>query len=206
MLGAEVAHQLRHQHGALRVHEGEADLFASLRRESPTVYSGVNLQGVFAGGMDRWGPRREAWRALFAPAPKLRPLLDRAARQARQRGATLVAVHIRRRDYGYGRYWVAPARWYVEWLNELWPRLDAPVLYVASDDPQAVESFAGFSPLHAADLGVAIPGAEFFVDHWLLRQADHLAIANSTKTRMSSSAAAPNPRSISTACGSSTEV
>jgi hypothetical protein len=162
------------------VDEAQADFFGSLARRTPQVYAGTDIKGYFCGAMERWGPRSEAFRALFAPARKLRPLLDRAMDPLRRRGRTLVGVHIRRRDFGYGRFWIAPERWYAHWLGALLPRLDAPVLYVATDDPQARESFAQFSPLGAADLGVSIPGAEFFLDHHVLSQAQHLAISNSS--------------------------
>jgi hypothetical protein len=162
------------------VDEAQADLFGSLARETPQVYAGTDIKGYFCGGMERWGPRSEAFRALFAPGRKLRPLLDRAMDALRRRGRTLVGVHIRRRNYGYGRFWIAPERWYAHWLDALLPRLDAPVLYVATDDPQARASFSRFSPLGAAELDVSIPGAEFFLDHYVLSRAHHLAISNSS--------------------------
>jgi hypothetical protein len=58
--------------------------------------------------------------------------------------------------------------------------LEKPVLYVASDTPQAAGDFAEFSPWNASRLGVDIPGADFLIDHHILRHADHLAISNST--------------------------
>jgi hypothetical protein len=78
---------------------------------------------------------------------------------------TLVGVHIRRRDFGYGRFWIAPERWYAQWLGALLPRLDAPVLYVASDDPQARESFSrrdslDFGRIGAVHYSGAGPAAE----------------------------------------------
>jgi hypothetical protein len=168
------------QQGLPVLDESQADLFGSLRRESGTVYSRIDLKGYFCTDMKLWGDARDAWQALFTPSPRLRPLIDGALQALRSRGATLVAVHLRRRDFGYGRYWIAPEGWYLSWLRERWPALERPVLYVASDDPLAHERFAAFSPVSAADLGVEIPGAGFFLDHSILREADVLAIANSS--------------------------
>lgn len=162
------------------VDESQADFFGSLLRESSQVYAEIDIKGYFCGGMERWGPRSKAFRALFVPGRKLRPLLDRAMEEVLRRGRTLVGVHIRRRNYGYGRFWIAPERWYADWLSALWPRLDAPVLYVATDDPQARAQFSRFSALGAADVGVSISGADFFLDHYFLSRAQHLAIANSS--------------------------
>ena len=160
--------------------EAQADFLGSLAGETRQVYAGIDIKGFFCDGMERWGPRSDAFRALFAPGRKLRPLLDQAMDAVRRRGRTLVGLHIRRRNYGYGRFWIAPERWYADWLSGLWPRLDAPVLYVASDDPQARASFSRFAPLGTADLGVSIRGADFFLDHYVLSRAQHLAISNSS--------------------------
>ena len=92
----------------------------------------------------------------------------------------MVAIHIRRGDFGYGKYWIAPPEWYLAWLSAIWPGLDKPVLYVATDDETVLPSFAQFSPWDARSLDVHIPGADFMVDHHVLRNADKVAISNST--------------------------
>lgn len=95
-------------------------------------------------------------------------------------GRTVVALHLRRTDFGYGRFWIAPSEWYKVWLKSIWRSLDRPVLYIATDDPRSVLDFQDFPTLTAGLLGTDIPGAEFFLDHHVLSQADHLAIANSS--------------------------
>ena len=95
------------------------------------------------------------------------------------KGKTLVALHLRRGDFGHGPFWIAPESWYLDWLATLWPQLDQPVLYIASDDPNIFRQFAAYSPVTAADFEPPIPGAEFYDDFHVLSQADHLAISNS---------------------------
>jgi hypothetical protein len=125
-------------------------------------------------------PQRDFFRSLFRPGRKLAPLLETAMAKLRGRGRTLVALHLRHGDYGYGSFWIAPSDWSLEWLGALWPSLDAPVLYVATDNPAAVEEFRRYRPLSAADFGVAAPGAEFYPDFHVLCEADAVAISNST--------------------------
>lgn len=139
-----------------------------------------DVAGFFCGSTAAWGDRAARFRALYRPGEKLRPLLDRAWGVLEHAGRTVVAIHLRHGDFGYGRYWVAPAEWYLAWLREIWPRLEDPVLYVATDDVTVLSRFAEFSPWDASRLGVQIPGADFMVDHHVLRNADHVAIANST--------------------------
>ena len=144
------------------------------------VLSGRDVTGFFCGHTSEWGDRASRFRALFTPGRKIRAQLEQASQVLASAGTTLVAIHLRRADFGYGRFWVAPAKWYLDWLRALWPGLDRPVLYVATDDRAAIAPFAEFSPLDAHRLGVSIPGADFLVDHHVLRQASHLAISNSS--------------------------
>jgi FkbM family methyltransferase len=162
-----------------RIAEGRVDLMAALNNPL-TVLSNCDVVGYFCGPTHLWGQRRQQFRALFHPGHNLVPLLDRAIDAIGRKGKTLVAVHLRRGDFGWGRFWLAPAHWYVKWLDEIWDGLDRPVLYIASDDPNATCEFAKFAPLNAEMLGVNIPGAEFYLDHYILSRARHLAISNST--------------------------
>jgi hypothetical protein len=81
-------------------------------------------------------------RALFEPGARLRPIVAGALERLRKRGRTVVAIHLRRGDYGGGElFWPAPASWYLDWLHRTWPELEDPVLYVASDDPRCIRTF-----------------------------------------------------------------
>lgn len=150
----------------------------------------LNKGDATAADRDLWGyccyhtrfyrPHRDLVRRLFTPGERLRPRADAAMAMIAARGETLVALHLRRGDFGYGRFWIAPEDWYLNWLQALWPQLRRPVLYIASDDAEIFRKFADYAPLTAADLGAPIPGAEFFDDFHVLTQADHLAISNSS--------------------------
>src|SRR5258706_2791443 len=160
--------------------EKSADIFSALREGSRMRYSELDVRGYFCNDMSGISPHKEAIRAFFAPGRMVSGLLDGAIQQLRSVGRTIVAVHLRRSDFGYGRFWVAPASWYAAWLERLWPKLDAPVLYVATDDRTSIAELAKFSPWDSDRLKVAIPGAEFLVDHHVLRNAEHIAISNSS--------------------------
>lgn len=143
-----------------------------------------------AANRDLWGyacyntrfyqPHRDLMRRLFTPGARIQPFVDAINARIAARGKTLVAIHLRRGDFGYERFWIAPETWYLDWLSDLWPRLDDPVLYIASDDDQIFRKFAAYAPVTAADLGPPLPGAEFYGDFHVLTQADHLAISNSS--------------------------
>ena len=159
--------------------EANTDLFALLGDDRP-VLADHDLVGFFCRPTTVWGARAGDFRALYRPASRIEPILQQAQARLRERGRTVVGIHLRRGDFGYGPFWIAPTDWYRAWLDRIWSTLDAPVLYIASDDPQAVAEFQRFGAVSAATLGVSLPGADFYLDHYLLSQANHLAISNST--------------------------
>jgi hypothetical protein len=157
--------------------ESQADLFASLNGQGP-VYADQDLSGYFCGHTAHWGGRKAAFRSLFQPRPAVQAWLEPAMAELAARGRTLVALHIRRGDFGQGKFWIAPADWYARWLTEMWNGLEAPVLYIASDDPGVSAEFSAFNPVDARDLGAG--RLDFYLDHYVLSRARHLAISNSS--------------------------
>lgn len=157
--------------------ESQVDLFASLNGQGP-VLADHDLSGYFCGHTSAWQNRTDDFRALFQPRPAVRSWLGPAMAELAARGRTLVGVHIRRGDFGQGKFWIAPTQWYLRWLESIWGGLDAPVLYIASDDPGVTAAFSAFQPLDARNLGAG--RLDFCLDHHVLSQAHHLAISNST--------------------------
>lgn len=162
------------------INEDGADLFASLHGRGAETFAECDIKGYFCGNTSAWGTLRPEFVALFTPAAKIQAPLDRALETLRSAGKTIVAIHLRQGDFGYGRFWVASPAWYVAWLKRIWSALERPVLYIASDTSGPHPAFAEFDPWSADRLGVGISGIDFLVDHHILRHADHLAIANST--------------------------
>lgn len=116
---------------------------------------------------------------LFRPVPTVAAHGDQAMAALRQRGTTIIAVHLRRGDFRIA----APNRMtsetaVLEMLDALWPTLPNPVLYLASDEAAAVApAFARFAPVLADELARPLPGAEYFLDWHVLTQADAVAVS-----------------------------
>jgi len=162
------------------VDEAEVDVAAALRGGDAGGILGRDLVGYFCGPTNALGPHRERFRTLFTPVSELAGVLDGAEARVRGAGGDLVALHLRRGDFGAGRFWIAPEDWYLAWLAEIWPTLDRPRLYIATDAPGLLARFAAYEPMSAVDLGVDTPGAEFLPDHHVLSRADVLAVSNSS--------------------------
>ncbi|GEM_PF-1166175 len=168
--------------GPLILLEENPEVMGELLQDgSKPILADRDLMGYCQCHTRHFRPHQALLRALFQPGVRLRPSVERALDRLRERGSTLVALHLRRGDYAGGEFfWSAPAAWYLDWLRLIWPTLKAPVLYVASDDPQIHREFSEFSPVSAADIGEVIPGAEMYPDFHILTQADLLAISNSS--------------------------
>jgi tetratricopeptide (TPR) repeat protein len=160
--------------------EGEAAVLAALDGASAAVLADRDLAGYFCGETGALAPFKEEFRAFFTPGRHLRPHADAILDRLREAGRTIVALHLRRGDFGWGRFWIAPDVWYLRWLETLWPTLVQPALFIATDDPACLQPFAAYRPLTGGALAEPIAGAEFFTDFHVLCHADHVAISNST--------------------------
>jgi len=119
------------------------------------------------------------FRNLFVPEPNLSGWLQEKC--ACLKAKNIIAVHMRYGDYGYGYFYQTKPTWVLEWLEREWHTFDNPVLYVASDEAtRALKHFKSYEPISAKDLGMSLPGAQFYPDFWMLSQAHSLAIANSS--------------------------
>lgn len=160
--------------------EVEAGVMASLGGAGGAVLADRDVTAYFCGDTSFLAPHREAFRGFFTPGPHIRPWADALTSRLRAAGGTVVALHIRRGDFGWGPFWMAPESWYLHWLDAVWPGLDRPVLYVATDDSRCLPAFAAYRPLCAQDLAEPIPGAEFLTDFHVLCEADLVAVSNSS--------------------------
>ncbi|MDR3518196.1 MAG: tetratricopeptide repeat protein [Azospirillaceae bacterium] len=172
--------------GLVPLREEDADLAASLNRSSAIVYRGVDVRGYFAWHTAAFVRHKALFQSLFRLGSKAATAIAPPVARLRARGRTLVALHIRHGDFGYGPFWIAPSAWYRDWLQQIWTDLDDPVLYLATDDPTVIRDFVDFRPISSADLMAPLPGAEFLLDFEVLAEADVVAIANSSFSRVAS--------------------
>lgn len=124
---------------------------------------------------------RDRVRSWLRPRACWAPWIDPAVTALRAAGGTIVALHIRRGDFVQYGYPITQTQWYVDWLRALWPTLDRPVLFLASDDLPAVRSaFVDFNPLTLADIAPPWPGLDYLQDFHVLTQADIVGISTSS--------------------------
>lgn len=132
--------------------------------------------------------RRADILSWLTPRPCWNHYLEPPVAALRRRGRTLVAVHIRQTDWWNQDY--TPLSLYLDWLDGLWPTLEDPVLFVATDEPGVVPEFARFNPTTPADFPVRWEGLEYLQDFHVMTRADILAISTGA---FAATAAALNP-------------
>jgi len=138
----------------------------------------VDLRGVYQPHSRELLRDRDAFRRLFSPVPAVETAVQPVIDRLRTRGRTLVAVHLSRRGH---QPFLPPAAWYRAWLEETWPRLDAPVLYVASDDLEpCLRVFRDFRPTSRKDAPRRSRAIGPFLDIHVMAKADAIAISNSS--------------------------
>ncbi|HEX4142921.1 MAG TPA: hypothetical protein VHY91_05165 [Pirellulales bacterium] len=142
-----------------------------------------DIQGFFQYHTGYYAPEQEFLRTAFQFAPRLRGRLAAGWERIAVRGKTAVGIHLRRGDYGYGVFYRTPIEWYLRWLEEIWPQLDEPFLYVATDDlPLANAAFAKYKPamIDAFCVRIAHRKLDFVRDWYALTRCHYLAMPNST--------------------------
>ncbi|MBK3733686.1 glycosyltransferase [Azospirillum brasilense] len=160
--------------------DGERAVIAGLSGAPAAALADRDVSGYFCGDTTPLAPFKEEFRALFTPGRHLQSHADAMLGRLRGSGRTVVALHLRRGDFGWGRFWIAPTSWYLRWLETVWPTLDRPLLFIATDDPAEVPAFAAYRPVTGRDLAEPVGGAEFFTDFHVLCHADRVAISNSS--------------------------
>ena len=170
---------------ALAVNETQLPRPESLFDGTDAVTADIDHQGYFQLHTSKLAPHRDFIRKLFTPSPALLPPVSRVLQVLRPKGRPLIALHLRRGDYGYKHYFRAPAQWYLRWLEQISTVLCNPVVYICTDDPEEVlPHFAKWNPQHFGSLSGIPPAFGYLIDFYALAAADAVAISNSSYSFM----------------------
>ena len=165
--------------------EKQADA-KSIRVGSEVLETGlcnVDIWGFFQFHTRYLRPHQQYFRSLFKPVNDLKSALEDGLNVLRSKGKTIVGIHIRRGDYikepRVGFTLVFPTKWYCEWLDEIWDKLEDPVLLLCSDEIDSIiYDFDKFSPVTTKDLKIQLPermkdlDVEFYADFFMLSKCD----------------------------------
>jgi hypothetical protein len=156
-------------------------------------YDGTN-HAVFAKVLGAGPPGQES---LFVERRKaqalrifrIRPywvsMFQRTIGWVRQKGRTIVALHVRlgdmQRSTWAEQYGTLDLGLYKTWLASVWSSLDGPLLYIASDELDVAKAvFAEYDPIGLSDLPNELPMATHLLDFYVLLKSDVLALSRGT--------------------------
>ena len=145
-------------------------------------------------------PYQAEMREWFRPVSVIQDRMNNGLARLREAGTTPIGLHLRRGDYGQLYFYTTPIKWCTDWLDANWPRLDNPVLFIATEDPSLAKDFAKYEPLLVEDLGVSLTDTpyrhfqylaedssnptktsmDFYPDFYFLTQCKILLLSNST--------------------------
>jgi hypothetical protein len=154
------------------------------------IIKNFDLQGHCLHDTQYFKTYQSQIRQLFKPLPAIEEPLLAQVNRLKAAGHTLVGIHLRHGDYktfeeDHFWFYQAPHEWYLTWLNLIWPTLQKPILFIASDELDSVlDDFQGFSPITTQGLGIEMEDAPFYPDFYFLAQCDALAISNSSYSMM----------------------
>ena len=161
---------------------------------------GKDFQGYAQYHTSYFAGARKWVRELFRPAAPVQERLEAPLQILKERGKTLIGLHLRRGDYGRLAFYITPVEWYLRWLERNWSSLEDPVLFIATESPALAEEFAEYNPVMTPDLGVDLKAEpmptyqylghdmeqrdpwqmDFFPDWYSLTHCDVMLMPNST--------------------------
>jgi len=155
------------------------DLIEAHKRPLPSM----NLYGYFQLHTSVYKQYRDEIRKIFTFAEPWRGALHNLVSRLREfSGRKIVAIHLRRGDYGSGIFYRAPCQWYMDWIKSAGITPAEFAIYISSEDPiPYVTRFAGFQVFCNKSLGLPDdPNIASLFDFVALANADLVAISNSS--------------------------
>lgn len=149
-------------------------------REPAPGFSSQDYWGYFMGHTADLAPDRAFIRELFRFVPEFSQAAGQRLAKLRARRPRILAVHLRRGDYGYAHFFRAPCAWYEDWLRRSGFDPAEWLIYVCSETPAPyLRRFAGYQTADATHLGGKGEVAAY-LDFYVLTQADYVLAANSS--------------------------
>jgi len=146
-------------------------------------FPSMNLHGYFQLHTSFYKKYREEIRKIFTFAEPWRGALNNVVSRLREfSGRKILAIHLRRGDYGDDIFYRAPCQWYIDWIKSAGITPAQFAIYLSSEDPiPYVTRFEEFQVFCSKSLGLPDdPNIAALVDFVALANADLVAISNSS--------------------------
>jgi hypothetical protein len=143
---------------------------------------------------------KEFIQSLYAnPVEPQASRVEKILHDLKERGDTIIGMHLRRGDIGRTIYPITPIEWCLRWLHFNWRRFSNPVLYISTEDETLASWFKNYNPCLPEDLGVVFTAKpypfytypfsvkrakarqlDFFPDWYILQHSDVVLASDSS--------------------------
>lgn len=157
----------------------EVEIAKLFQVQSPGFIN-TDFNGYFMMHTRYYAVEKDFIRECFTFDCRVRSLFESALNKLGLSKKKIIAIHLRRGDYGYGQFFRAPCSWYQQWIKEMNYSPNEYIVYICSEAPQKYRSrFPGFTVITADDLRCPLSLAPYF-DFLAMTLADAVAISNSS--------------------------
>ncbi len=169
--------------GLLRTIATPATFFS----EKLEPFADTDFWGYFQLNTSNYSPHKAFIRDLYTPKGYLSTLLSNVITTLSTSKKRLLAIHLRRGDYGNSIFFKAPCSWYQKWILEAGLSSQDTIVYIASESPDKyTERFYPFDVLTFSAFKDIPSHLAALVDFHVLCHADYLLISNSSNSFMAS--------------------
>jgi tetratricopeptide (TPR) repeat protein len=162
----------------------EPSFTCSIDGISPPPKKKFNLQGS-CFQFPKTLEEKRAIQQILTPLNYWTKKLDNELNHLKFGKKTLLTIHMRRGDFIKDGRFVPSSQLYLKWLEAIWPVLDNPVLYIASDEIESVKTdFCKYNPVIREDINLQFYFDDFFTDFYVISQSDIVVIGQSSFSRI----------------------
>ncbi len=136
-----------------------------------------DITGYFQLHTSAYKKYRPLIKDIFQFNPEITNLFQPILSQMLDCSKVLVALHIRRGDFGYGAFYRTPCAWFENWLKVAQLQPENCFIYICSDEPQTyLHRFSNYKVYCHLDFNLP-PNLAAFLDFYILTRAHHVAIS-----------------------------
>jgi hypothetical protein len=153
-------------------------------RDQIPNFKSTEFSGYFQGHSADFSHQRPFILSLFKFNNNFLKHAQSKLKKLRTDRPKILAVHLRRGDYGAGYFFRAPCTWYEKWVMQSGFNPEEWIIYICCESPGPYRKrFTGFKTSSYLDLDISKSFAAYF-DFYIMTQADYVIAANSSYSFM----------------------
>lgn len=151
-----------------------------LMRVRDENFEGIDYDGQAQLHTSAYAPDKDFIRSLYIFDARLLSLLKKVLNDLGLAQKKIIAIHLRRGDYGYNHFFRAPCSWYEKWVRQAGYSPDEYIIYICSESPEKYRKrFPQFTVITSDDLNCPAQ-LNPYLDFMVMTLADALATSNSS--------------------------